>query len=321
MLFYCLGPWAYYGIGFSVADSLEPLKTGVNPFRLVEGSHPYVDPKHRDTPFAKACSPNDWMFFDGRWIIPVEGLRRDAEFEFVNMIWTATEDMTLTKHEAIETNGHDPGICTDGELYYLFNDDDHAIACCSAKDPTGPWKDEGVVLEVGGHTGDADVLFFNNRWHMVFDDGPHRDYRIGYAWTTPEEFPRGWRLENRVFGPEDPWEQPTEAGNEFGTGDGDLAVDGDTLYMVYERPIGIAWKELEVYRDETVTAMMTVEYDRDGDGRAEASQTVELWPGKDLAYRLNPPPEGRCRFTFALTTENPSVSPLIRNVTMGEGAH
>jgi hypothetical protein len=312
---YCIGPWANHGIGFAVADSLEPIKQGKNPFTLTENSNPLIAPDDRHDEFAKANSPNDWLPVNGKWYIPVEGLRHDMRNEFINTLWTADAKLKITRQGEIEgINGHDPGICTDGERFYLFNEDGNWITCCSAANPLGPWKDEGRVLDVGRHTGDADLLFFNNRWHMVFDDGPHRRYLIGHGWTTPEEFPRGWRLESQFFGPKQAWEQPTEDGNRFGTGDGDLALDDDTLYMVYERPLGIAWKDLDVYAADPIQAKLTIELDHNGDGKTDASQALDLRPGKNLTCSFKPAACHQYRLVMELSTRDATVSPLVKNV-------
>lgn len=96
--------------------------------------------------------------------------------------------------------------------------------------------DGDTILHVEDHTGDPDLGFFNNRWHMFFDDGEHLHYNIGYAATSAEEFPYGWKLENDIYGPYNPdqgqtWDDDNENGNNFGTGDADFALEDHTLYM------------------------------------------------------------------------------------------
>ena len=178
------------------------------------------------------------------------------------------------------------------------------------------------MLEVGGHTGDADVSFFNNRWHMFFDDGPHRKYRIGYAWTTPSEFPRGWRLTHRIYGPKKPqqgqsWDNPTKKGNQFGTGDADVALDGTTLYLTHERPVGLAWKELQVNEIESQKVQLRVQFDRNGDGKVDAATA---WHGLKAGENTWTPAvedgssDGKLRIQARLTTDNPMASPLLTSL-------
>mgnify|MGYP000367845419 CR=1 FL=1 len=307
LLFFNIGAWAVKGWGLAVADELAPLQEGDNPFSLY--SH---YPLYRGTGGHNA--PNDWIHANGAYWAPDETKGDDSH------LWSSERLEWWTNHGQIHRmDGHDPGMAYDGERYYLFNEKGDSIVLCTSERPTGPWTPQGAVLDVGGHTGDADVNFFNNRWHMFFDTNPHAHYRIGYAWTTPSEFPRGWRVTHRIYGPQNPeqgqtWDDDTPDGNNFGTGDADVALEGNTLYLTHETPIGIAWKELQTSDADEQDVRMRLQIDRNGDGTADsATEWHELaggqnsWMPKLKAHSA----EAMVRIQVKMVTNNPVESPLL----------
>ena len=310
LLFFNIGSWAVKGWGVAVADELAPLKKGRNPFSLYR---PY--PLHPGT--AGRNAPNDWIYAKGILWSPDETKRDDSH------MWSSENLAEWTNEGVIQGMvGHDPGLCYDGRRFYLFNEKGHQIALCTATDPTEKWEYKGEVLDAGGHTGDADVNFFNNRWHVFFDDDPHGHYQLGYAWTTPSEFPYGWRVTHHVYGPHNPeqgqvWDDDTEEGNRFGSGDADVAVEGTTLYLTHERPVGMAWREMDVLQADEQHVALKLEADRDGDGTADVStEWHRISPG-EKSWNVNMKPVSRkalVRLKARLRTENPQESPLLTDL-------
>ena len=314
LLLFNIGPWAIKGWGMVVADSLSLIKDGKNPFYLVDDYYPlFKGTTINDTVGYNA--PNDWIEQHGVWYAPDES--RDHK----SHMWTSTDLLSWEDKGVIEgINGHDPGMCFDGNDYYLFNEDDHKITYCKSQNPLGPYEPLGEAFDVGGHTGDADVSYFNNAWHMTFDDGPHAHYQIGYATTTAEKFPLGWVQSNQFFGPHLPeqgqqCDDDTEEGNAFGTGDADLALEGTTLYMTYERPVGIAYKELEVsdnYKKHKVR--LIVQTDKNDDGEVdEESVPMKIRDGISSIVLTPEQIEGSFRLIFSIETAAESESALIRS--------
>ncbi len=312
LLLFNIGSFAYKGWGMAIAESLEPLKQGINPFRLAE---PY--PLYKGTGGKNA--PNDWIEINGTWYLPDES--RSSPY-----MWTSPDLINYTNHGPIKgINGHDPGICYDGERFYLFNEFENGIKYCSAKDPLGDWTPNGITFDIGSHSGDADVSFFNNRWHMFYDDNPHLHYMIGYASTTPSLFPNGWELNRKIFSPHNPeqgqlWDDDTEEGNKFGTGDADIALEGSTLYMTYEWPIGIAYKELEVLDGSEQSIRVILEVDNNDDGKPDISTGWHvLSTGQnswDTGSSLPSLMGKKIRITFFLETRNVKESPMITHCTI-----
>ena len=108
--------------------------------------------------------------------------------------------------------------------------------------------DNKIVLDIGDHSGDCEIVFFNNQWHMFMDEGEHLHYKIAYAVTSPDNFPLSWKLSKHIYGPYNPdkgetFDDDNDQGNKFGTGDAAVALEGTTIYMFTERPIGVAYKE------------------------------------------------------------------------------
>lgn len=310
LLFFNIGGWAVKGWGMLIADELSPLKDGINPFMLGE---PY--------PLTKATggynAPNDWIYADGLWYAPDESLDQ------ISRMWIS-EDL---KHWVLTgpifgINGHDPGMAWDGEHYYLFNEADDKITLVYADDPLGTWKEwpeneGGIALDIGDHTGDADVAFFNNRWHMFVDDGIHKKYKLSYATTTAEDFPLGWKVVPEFFGPYNPdqgqlWDDDTIEGNDFGTGDADVALEGHTLYMTYEFPVGIAFKDLDVLDDAEQRLRLRIEY-KSGN-RISTTDWIDIKAGEvsltpgDFDFN----PDGKeWRMNIEMRSDNSTESPLL----------
>ncbi len=309
LLFFNVGGWAVGGWAAAVADSLAPITRGENPFRLVDPFPLFAGNSRNDTLGYHA--PNDWIEVDGTWYAP------DESRNHLSRMWTSTNLTDWVDHGPIDgMRGHDPGMVYDGERYYLFNEDDTRIQLVTATDPLGTWTAHGPVLEVGDHTGDADISFFNNRWHMFFDDGLHFYYKLGYAWTTPEEFPYGWRLSNDVFGPRTPdqgqaWDEDTPEGNRFGTGDADLAIEGTTLFLTYERPVGIAFKALDVTDTFEQTTTLTLEVDTNGDGVPNYVSPAQPVTPNTSKTTFTTVPKGSIRFQVNMISENTLESPML----------
>ena len=309
LLLFNIGGWAVKGWGMAVADDLAPLLSGKNPFKLAD---PY--------PLTKATggyhAPNDWIYAGGTWYAP------DECRNHVSNMWTSTDLSLWTLQGPIRgINGHDPGMVWDGDSFYLFNEANDQITLVYSDDPLGEWKtwpeNEGPVLDLGDHTGDADVSFFNNRWHMFMDDGIHRQYKISYAWTTPDRFPLGWTIVPEIFGPKKPdqgqqWDDANVQGNDFGTGDADVVLDGTTLYMTYETPVGIAYKHLEVNDDTDLKVEAIIAYE--DEGTVVQSNAIEVEIGESRVpfskFGLSSNLE-KFKVILKLSTNSPYKSPLI----------
>lgn len=315
ILLFNIGPWAVKGWGMAVADSLEPIKRGENPFRIIPKYYPLnKGTVKNDTVGYNA--PNDWIFMDGVYYSP------DESRDHSSKMWTSTDLLHWTNQDTIHgINGHDPGMCFDGAFFYLFNEDDKTITYCKTKDPLGKWTPMGAAVEIGNHTGDADVSFFNNRWHMFYDDAPHAHYQIGYATTTPEKFPVGWKKEQKIIGPYHPdsgqiWDNDDEQGNQFGTGDGDMALENNTIYLTYERPVGVAFKELDVMPDATHSVRMKIEFDENQDGTKDNATNWEEIHDMDFTQQIKA--QGAFRIILELRTEDSTESPLIESIKIKE---
>ncbi|MEM9666989.1 MAG: hypothetical protein AAF970_18820 [Bacteroidota bacterium] len=317
LLYFNVGGWAVGGWAAAVADSLAPLKRGVNPFQLADPYPLFAGNNRGDTLGYHA--PNDWVEIDGTWYAPDESRNHRSG------LWTSTDLTTWTNQGPIRgMQGHDPGLVYDGDRFYLFNEDDTRLQLVTTTDPLGPWEAQGPVLEVGDHTGDADVSFFNNAWHLFFDDAPHLFYTIGHAHTTPSAFPFGWQLENDVFGPRRPdqgqaWDEDTPEGNGFGTGDADIALEGTTLYLTYERPTGIAFKDLDLTDAREQHTRLFLEVDTDEDGSPDHTTEVRSLSPTSSQAEFAALPAGRIRIHLVMGTSNPLESPMIRQLRVRYG--
>jgi hypothetical protein len=156
---------------------------------------------------------------------------------------------------------------------------------------------------------------------MFFDDGVHLHYNIGYAVTSADKFPYGWQLENDIYGPYNPdqgqsWDNDTEQGNNFGTGDADIALEKNTIYMFTERPIGAAYKELAaIYKNSGQSVRIKVEVkDKDESQPFKSTDWIELEIGNqivDLKHQLK---GSKFRIKLELNSTNPEVSPMVRKL-------
>lgn len=311
-----VGGWAA-----AVADSLAPLKRGVNPFRLIEPYPLFPSDSARATFGYHA--PNDFLYVEGTWYAPATSRGQRGH------LWTSPDLIHWRNAGPMEgVRGFDPGIAYDGNRFHLFTEDGTRLQHMTAADPLGRWTAHGPVLEVGDHTGDADVSFFNNAWHAFFDDAPHQVYTIGHARTAPSAFPGGWTLTNDVYGPRRPdqgqdWDEPIPHGYNWGTGDPDVAIEGTTLYLTHERPTGIAYKELGLRDDGEQTVRLWLEGDTDGDRSAEWTSEHVLRAGRSRITLDETKAQGRAeriRLSIRLTSRNPRESPMVRSLRLRSAA-
>lgn len=299
-------PFEYYW-SFVVADSLSPLKAGLNPFYIDSTQFPLYGP-------IDGQAPNDWLEVNGIFYAPDE--THDGE----SHMWQSKDIVNWEDLGPISgILGADPGMVFDGNDFFLFNENGDYLTYNRLDENMTQVVEGDTVLHVGDHTGDPDIGFFNNQWHMFFDDGEHLHYNIGYAVTHAEDFPYGWELTNDIYGPYKPdqgqtWDDDNKAGNDFGTGDADIALENTTLYMFTERPIGVAYRELnEVYTNTGQLTEIKLETDHDGDGKADdATDWLKLETGAhDLS--LDQSMEGkRYRILLRLSSDQSGTSPLVR---------
>ena len=329
LLVFNIDGWGKNGWGMAVADSLAPLKRGENPFRLAS-PYPIGTGNLGDTIHA----PNDWIHVNDTWYTLTESavilengnsdVIDDANYSLLKPhLWTGKDIDSWKNTGPIEGfKGHDPGIIYDGKNFHSFNEDNEDLIHCYSKTPAEEWHCSDSVLHVGDHTGDPDVGFFNNRWHMFFDDGPHRHYKIGYAWTSVEKFPEGWSLYNDIFGPHNPeqnqqWDNDTSQGNEFGTGDADIAIEGTTLYMTYEWPVGIAWKEMDFLSKKGINVELQLQSDVDNDQIPDKrTDWIDLTPGTNNNVSFTELKGESFRIKIRMETKNSSESPLINDIQL-----
>ena len=127
-------------------------------------------------------------------------------------------------------------------------------------------------------------------------------------------------MKNDIYGPYIPdqgqvWDNDNKAGNNFGTGDADIALEGNTLYLFTERPIGVAYRELnEIIENTGQYGAIRIEYDSNGDEKINIDTgwiTLENGQNKiqlKECYSL--------RIHFRLMSEDPKTSPLIRKLNI-----
>lgn len=301
-------PHDYYW-SFAVADSLTPLKQGINPFKLDSTVYPLFGP-------IDGQAPNDWLEVDGVYYAPDETHAGESH------MWRSKDLTSWQDLGAIAgILGSDPGLAYDGKYFYLFNENGSYLTYNRLNDNLTRVVEGDTVLNVGDHTGDADLGFFNNQWHMFFDDGVHLHYNIGYAVTSADKFPYGWQLENDIYGPYNPdqgqsWDNDTEEGNNFGTGDADIALEKNTIYMFTERPIGAAYKQLAaIYKNSGQSVRIKVEVkDKDESQPFKSTDWTELEIGNqivDLKHQLK---GSKFRIKLELNSTNPEVSPMVRKM-------
>jgi hypothetical protein len=305
-------PNNYYW-SFAVADSLSPLKHGINPFSIPNENYPTYGPINNQ-------APNDWLEVNGVFYAP------DETYQSMSHLWMSTDMFSWTDLGIIENKvGTDPGLIHDGNRFHLFSENGNTISHCFLNIDSLKGYNNQDVLDVGDHTGDADLGFFNNRWHMFVDDGVHLHYKISYASTSPTEFPYGWELVPEIYGPHNPeqgqtWDDDNKSGNNFGTGDADIAVEWNTLYLFTERPIGVAFKELnELLVEDGQTLEIQIEIDNNGDGIADSTtEWTSIVPGKSIINFENPISGKQFRLKVRLQTVKPIISPMIKSLRLSE---
>ncbi len=291
----------------AVADNLFPLKEGINPFTIDTLHYPLYGPIDNH-------APNDWLEAGGVTYAPDENYEGDSH------MWKSEDMINWIDMGPIQgINGSDPGMTFDGRFYYLFNESGEVLNYNRLSEDFINIEEGETILDVEDHTGDADLAYFNNQWHMFFDDGPHLHYNIGHASTSPEDFPFGWTKENDIYGPHNPeqgqkWDDDTKDGNDFGTGDADIALEGSTLYMFTERPVGAAYKELNELEDNTgLEIMVLIEADSNDDGVTDDSTGWRKLGMGVAALSWSKPLIGRhFRVSFKFKTENITESPLVQ---------
>lgn len=296
-----------------MADSLSPLKQGINPFTIPKSHYPLFGPIDNQ-------APNDWILIDSTYYAP------DETYEGMSHLWTSTDLITWTDQGVIrEKVGSDPGICFDGRTFHLFSENAHTISHSVLDLDSMQALYNRNVLDVGDHTGDADVSYFNNQWHMFMDDGIHLHYKISYAAAEPDSFPYGWQLYPEIYGPHNPeqgqqWDDDNPKGNDFGTGDADIALEGNTIYLFTERPVGVAYKELTELADlSDQSVRFMIETDHNGDGLPNDSTGWEIMRGGETAAALNRVISGtKFRIRLKLGSRKSDESPLIRYIEMIE---
>lgn len=301
-------PNDYYW-SFAVADSLSPLKRGQNPFYIDDTAFPLYGP-------IDGQAPNDWLEVDGKFYAPDETHGGESH------MWLS-EDIINWQDLGPITGilGADPGMVYDGQDFFLFNENGDYLTYNQLDESLTNVIKGDTVLHVGDHTGDPDIGFFNNQWHMFFDDGAHLHYNIGYAVTSPEGFPYGWKLENDIYGPYNPnqgqtWDNDNKEGNDFGTGDADIAIENNTIYLFTERPIGAAYRDLkEIYENTGQQVKVKVEIDENGDDLPDKSSGwLDFQPGKHSVNLKTKLQGKRYRLLIKLSTANTGVSPLVRYI-------
>jgi hypothetical protein len=307
LLLFNIGSYAVNGWGGMIAESLEPLKRGVNPFSLITDPYPMHGPGEHN-------APNDWIEVNGVYYTA-------ATTPGPASIWSSP-DLAEWTHEGPLYNqvGSDPGIVFDGEDFHLFIEDGNYIRHCLLRISENRCASCDVVLDVGTHTGDPDINFFNNRWHMFIDVERDGEYEIGYASTTASAFPYGWRLHpGNIFGPDDLDIQRKESDY---TGDPDIALEEETLYLFYENPVRVAFNELDELRSTRGhETRIRIEADEDGDGEPDqVTRWYVLEGGRSVLREQNElePVEGKkFRVLIDMKTTDSGESPMIKSFALG----
>jgi len=300
-------PNDYYW-SYAVADSLAPIKRGKNPFQFEIKNYPLFGPINNQ-------APNDWLEVNGVYYAP------DETYQSVSHLWKSEDMINWVDLGVIENKvGTDPGIIFDGDRFHLFSENGNTISHCYLDIDSLKGSENKDVLNVGDHTGDADVAFFNNQWHMFVDDGIHLKYKISYASTSPDSFPYGWKLFPEIYGPHKPeegqiWDDDNEDGNRFGTGDADIALEGNTLYLFTERPIGVAYKELtELFNDDDQNVEVLIEVDNNEDGiKDDSTDWKELRAGKSIWNFAKPIVGNKIKIRYRINSAKSNESPLIKS--------
>lgn len=87
--------------------------------------------------------------------------------------------------------------------------------------------------------------------------------------------------------------------------------------MTYEWPVGIAWKELDLFDDKEQTVRFRIEADLNEDGAADwQSEWISAQCGVSRHAVPTKLAAGSYRIVVSLSTETPSESPLIRRIKL-----
>lgn len=241
-LIYNVGPYALNGWNVEEAESLEPLKSGINPFKPTDKGRLGFNA------FSILQAPNDWVYHNGSFYAA------DSSFFTNSNIWKSSDLINYEKIGHINVSGSDPGLEYIDGYWHVFTEAStnlqrgKKIMHTSSKNIRGPWKKEETVMTLDKHTGDTSLLNLGQNLHLFLDYGPHKNYSIGHAETGRISFPKGWNFTGKSITPytwNQTWNNPAQQGNDFGVGDADVAVENNTVYLFYERPIGVVYKDLE----------------------------------------------------------------------------
>ncbi|RDZ53935.1 hypothetical protein C5B91_20220 [Haloferax sp. Atlit-10N] len=111
-------------------------------------------------------------------------------------LYTGDSLANLTRYGVTLPGGSDCGAWEQDGTWYLFVEGEpyesqpssDYLRVNTASDPTGPWNDQGVCLDVSGepwHTGDPNLQIVNGELQMFIDNSEqHPNYRI--ARCTPD---------------------------------------------------------------------------------------------------------------------------------------
>lgn len=305
-------PYDYYW-SFAVSDSLSPLKKGINPFKLELDNYPTVGP-------LDGQAPNDWMKAKNVYFAPDETNQSDGH------MWVSNDLINWKDLGVIQgKEGTDPGMTFDGYRYHLFNEYEYGpmISHCYYDPATNTAFDNSVVADVGDHSGDPDVVFFNNQWHMFMDDGEHLHYSIAYGITEPDYFPKGWKVVPNIYGPYNPdnkekYDDDNDEGNRFGTGDADVIIEDNTLYMFTERPVMAAYKELTelLEFDNMNFSFCFKSFESDKQTLVSRTDWINASP-LIKEYKFDEPLTGDYfQIYFKVSTENLKESPMLKSISV-----
>ncbi|MCF8264147.1 MAG: hypothetical protein K9I99_06550, partial [Melioribacteraceae bacterium] len=110
-------PKNYYW-SFAIADSLAPLKRGINPFSIPTENYPLFGPIDNQ-------APNDWLEVNGVFYAP------DETYQSMAHLWISEDMISWVDKGVIENKvGTDPGIIFDGVQFHLFSENGNVISHC-----------------------------------------------------------------------------------------------------------------------------------------------------------------------------------------------
>lgn len=236
-----IGAYGYNGWLVAVTESLKPLKRGTNPFQ-----HSGMGDYGFD-PFSLLQASNDWLVKEGTFFGVDNTINGFA-------IITSESMNSFETEESVNAEGGDPGFVEVNGTWHVFTETGtfqqtgKKILHTSSDDLDGQWTASEKVLELEAHTGDPDLIRINDWWYMFVDTGRHKNYSVSYAQTTVSDFPNGWEFKGKAIGPNEgnqTWDSPRIGGNRFGIGDADVILENGVVYMVYERPVGVAYRNIE----------------------------------------------------------------------------